>query len=48
MDEIGMMFEEFEQEDACDVPEDSIFILGDDGEVTRLEVPDDNDGDDQA
>lgn len=33
---------EFEVEDAYDVPEDSVFILNDSGEVVKLEVPDDD------
>lgn len=36
---------EFEIEDAADVPEDTVFLLGVDGEVRRMEVPDDADDD---
>lgn len=37
----------FEAEDACDVPEDTVFVLAENGEVVKVEVPDD-DGDDQT
>ena len=32
---------DFETEDACDVKEDSIFVLDENGKAVRMEVPDD-------
>ena len=34
---------EFEVEGDYDVPEDSVFLLNESGDVVKLEVPDDDD-----